>query len=116
MKIKLFACFICISVGLIIVSWNVKHKYVKNENQLIIPQKDGTLTLTVFSSKIIHVTFEGKGSHRDRDELVVTKIPERINWKVKTEQDVIFLETDEVIAKIDTLGTVRFFNKNDDLF
>ena len=115
MKIKLFACFICISVGLIIVSWNVKHKYVKNENQLIIPQKDGTLTLTVFSSKIIHVTFEGKGSHRDRDELVVTKIPERINWKVKTEQDVIFLETDEVIAKIDTLGTVRFFNKNDDL-
>ena len=114
MKSKPIFYFLGLFICLTFASCGFSSRYVKTENKLIIHQKDGILTLTVFSDRIIHVTFSGKDSLFKMKELAVVKSPEEITWDVKTKSDTILLETKEIVAKIDGSGTVSFCNKNGD--
>jgi alpha-D-xyloside xylohydrolase len=114
MKIRLLF-IICISFCVYIACSQINKIYTTTGNQLIIPQKDGTLTLTVFSDNIIRVKFAGIDSLRQKEELVVIKTPEKVKWDVKTEKDDIVLETGEMQAKVDLSGTVRFYNKKGEM-
>jgi len=69
------------------------------------------LTLTVFSERIIRVTFSGHDSLPGKKELVVTMNPGKVDWEVKTAKGNIVLQTGAICAKVDTSGTVRFYNK-----
>ena len=115
MKNRPIIYFFGLFIGLLIASCNGENHYKKTGNQLIIPQKEGTLTLTVFSDRIIRVTFSGKDTLSPMKELVVVKVPEKISWNVKKEKDEIILETNETLAKIDVQGTVRFYNRKGEL-
>ncbi|MBB3186200.1 glycoside hydrolase family 31 protein [Microbacter margulisiae] len=108
MKIKLL---LILSLYINIAICNADSRYIMKENQLIIPQKTGTLILTVFSSKIIRVTFSRKDSILTKMELAVVKVPEKTSWNVITGKSDIILNTIDIKAIIDTAGTIQFFNK-----
>ena len=100
-----------LTIWISIVSCTPAKQFRKTNTGLIIPQTDGTLAVTVYSDRIIRVTFAPKDSSSPKEKLAVIKVPEKVNWTVKSQNSRIILETNETIVKIDADGTVGFYNK-----
>ena len=68
MKTKLLFV-LCLLVCISIACSRPDIPFTTTENQLILPQKNGTLALTVFSSKIIRVTFSANDALKQKRNL-----------------------------------------------
>lgn len=89
--------------------------YTEKDHQVILHRGSGTLTLQVVSENIMHVMYAPGDTLPDKKELAVVARPRSIPWKVNEINGVVKVQTDSMMAQIDTSGRVSFFDNHGNL-
>jgi len=85
------------------------------DHQVVLHRDGGTVALQVISENIMHVLFAPGDKLPDKKELAVVANPKNVTWNVEEENGVVSIQTDSMVARIDTSGIVSFFDRNDRL-
>ncbi len=104
--------FITYAVALLLLFTNgcTPNNYTKKEHQVLLNRDGGTLALEVISDNILHVKYAPGDTLPGRQNLAVRAEPQPVDWDVEQENGLVTVQTNSLTARIDTAGTVSFYD------
>lgn len=103
--------FFLFLVAVMLMGCQSNKKFQEFDNGFLIDLPESSLKLEFYSNKIVRVTNAPFGQFSKRESLSVIKTPEKVEWKINSNEKELSISTSEIIVQVD-LNTGNCFFKD----